>query len=72
MHSHRVSPHDALTTTYEITNNFETESDAQSLLYEPPAGTGAATGIIFDTDGTKVVTIRSGREPELSYVEGCG
>ena len=26
----------------------------------------------FDTDGTKVVTIRSGREPELSYVEGCG
>ena len=27
---------------------------------------GPATGTIFDTDGTKVVTIRSGREPELS------
>ena len=27
----------ALTTTYEITNKFDTEGDAQSLLYEPPA-----------------------------------
>jgi hypothetical protein len=26
-----------LTTTYEITNKFDTEGDAQSLLYEPPA-----------------------------------
>jgi len=43
-----------------------------TLVYEPPGGAGPATGIIFDTDGTKVVTIRSGREPELSYVEGCG
>jgi len=27
----------ALTTTYEISNTFDTEGDAQSLLYEPPA-----------------------------------
>jgi hypothetical protein len=27
----------ALTTTYEITNIFDTEADAQSLLYAPPA-----------------------------------
>ncbi|TLD69979.1 hypothetical protein FEM03_14705 [Phragmitibacter flavus] len=26
-----------MTTTYEITNIFETEADAQSLLYAPPA-----------------------------------
>lgn len=26
-----------MTTTYEITNTFDTEGDAQSLLYEPPA-----------------------------------
>jgi hypothetical protein len=26
----------ALTTTYEISNKFDTEGDAQSLLYEPP------------------------------------
>lgn len=25
-----------MTTTYEISNNFDTEGDAQSLLYEPP------------------------------------
>ncbi len=27
----------ALTTTYEIAGKFDTEGDAQSLLYEPPA-----------------------------------
>lgn len=26
-----------MTTTYEIANKFDTEGDAQSLLYEPPA-----------------------------------
>ncbi len=33
----RLIPDEILTTTYEITNTFDTESDAQSLLYEPPA-----------------------------------
>jgi len=29
------------------------------------------TKLLFETDGSKVTTFRSGREPHVSYVEGC-
>jgi hypothetical protein len=49
---------------------------ASTLIYEAPGSTGpsgaVAMGIVIDTDGAKVVSIRSGREAGLSYVEGCG
>ena len=28
--------------------------------------------IVFETDGSKVIRFRSGRTPEVEYVEGCG
>jgi hypothetical protein len=37
------------------------------LIAEPsPAGK-----LVFETDGTKVITYRAGRMPEVEYVEGC-
>jgi hypothetical protein len=44
----------ALTTTYEISNTFDTEGDAQSLLYEPPAQPlryRKTMRYLFDTEG---------------------
>ncbi len=44
----------ALTTTYEISNKFDTEGDAQSLLYEPPASPlrfRKTMRYIFDCEG---------------------
>ena len=31
----------------------------------------AETGLIFDTDGTRVTGIRAGLQPSVGYVEGC-
>lgn len=49
------STHDtALTTIYEITNTFDTEGDAQSLLYVPPATPlrfRKTTRYVFDYEG---------------------
>jgi len=33
---------------------------------------GGDNRIVFETDGEKVVRYRSGREPAVEYVEGCG
>lgn len=39
------------------------------LAVRPSARTGR--GMVFETDGAAVTTIRAGRMPELGYVEGC-
>ena len=35
-------------------------------------GSDPANRIVFETDGSKVTTFRSGRTPAVEYVEGCG
>lgn len=35
-------------------------------------GSDPANRIVFETDGGKVTTFRSGRTPAVEYVEGCG
>jgi hypothetical protein len=35
-------------------------------------GSDPANRIVFETDGSKVTTFRSGRTPEVENVEGCG
>jgi hypothetical protein len=41
------------------------------LVVRPVAPNDSAYRIIFETDGQKVTTYRSGREPQVSYVERC-
>jgi hypothetical protein len=42
-------------------------TDGHYLIVSGPDG----LKLLFETDGSKVTTFRSGREPEVSYVEGC-
>lgn len=44
---------------------------AGHYLVVTPAS-GGENRIVFETDGGKVVRYRSGREPAVEYVEGCG
>jgi hypothetical protein len=53
----RVSPH-------EYTNGHY-------LTYTPKDATDKDYRIVFETDGTRVTSIRAGRLPEVEYVEGC-
>jgi hypothetical protein len=39
------------------------------LVVTPPAS--SSNRIVFETDGVKVLRYRSGREPEVEYVESC-
>ncbi len=39
--------------------------------YLTVAPAGAASRIIFETDGKKVVNYRAGLRPQVEYVEGC-
>jgi len=32
---------------------------------------GSGRGIVFETDGKRVVMVRAGRRPEVEYIEGC-
>jgi hypothetical protein len=40
--------------------------------YLTVTGSDPANRIVFETDGSKVTTLRSGRTPEVENVEGCG
>jgi hypothetical protein len=40
--------------------------------YLTVTGSDPANRIVFETDGSKVTTFRSGRAPEVENVEGCG
>lgn len=42
------------------------------LIVTPEAPADSAFRIIFETDGTRVIAYRSGRLPQVRYVEGCG
>lgn len=42
------------------------------LIVTPTAPSDSAFRIIFETDGQSVTKYRSGTEPQVSYVEGCG
>ena len=44
--------------------------DSHNLIYEPsPAD--SEFGLIFETDGKKVIAYRAGRRPHVEYIEGC-
>ena len=42
------------------------------LTLVPADAADAGFRLIFETDGSKVTRFRAGKEPEVSYVEGCG
>lgn len=42
------------------------------LVVKPVAPSDSAFRIIFETDGESVTKYRSGKEPQVSFVEGCG
>jgi hypothetical protein len=41
------------------------------LVVTPAAATDSAYRIVFETDGQKVTKYRAGKQPQVSYVEGC-
>lgn len=41
------------------------------MIVMPPAGADTMFRMVFETDGAKVTTFRSGRMPAVEYVEGC-
>jgi hypothetical protein len=41
------------------------------LVIAPAAASDSAYRIVFETDGQKVTKYRSGKQPQVSYVEGC-
>lgn len=41
------------------------------LTLVPTDPADASFRLIFETDGTKVTRFRAGRQPEVSYIEGC-
>lgn len=42
------------------------------MTVTPPAPADSAYRIVFETDGQRVLTYRSGRRHAVDYVEGCG
>ena len=42
------------------------------MTVTPPAPADSAYRIVFETDGQRVTTYRSGRRHAVDYVEGCG
>jgi hypothetical protein len=42
------------------------------LVVRPVAPSDSAFRIVFETDGKSVTKYRSGKQPQVSYVEGCG
>ena len=47
-------------------------SGGHYLVVTPVAATDSAFRIVFETDGQKVTKYRAGKQPQVSYVEGCG
>jgi hypothetical protein len=45
--------------------------DGHYLTFVPDDPADADLRLIFETDGSKVTQFRSGRLPEVAYVEGC-
>lgn len=45
--------------------------DGHYLIVAPAAPADSGHEIVFETDGARVTTYRSGRVPEVEYVEGC-
>lgn len=47
-------------------------TSAHYLVFRPrDAADRRETGLIFDTDGQRVVGVRAGLQPSVGYVEGC-
>lgn len=42
------------------------------LVVKPATATDSAFRIVFETDGNKVTKYRSGKQPQVNYVERCG
>lgn len=53
----------------EVTPHKYTGPEGHYLTVTPPGDT--MHRIIFETDGKKVVHVRTGRRPAVEYVEGC-
>ncbi|MBC7819115.1 MAG: hypothetical protein IAG10_19675 [Planctomycetaceae bacterium] len=45
--------------------------DGNYLIVTPVAATDTAYRVVFETDGKRVTRFRSGKMPEVSWVEGC-
>jgi hypothetical protein len=41
------------------------------LVFVPRSPADTGFGLIFETDGQRVTRYRAGRQPEVSYIEGC-
>jgi hypothetical protein len=48
-----------------------TGPEGHYLVYVPSVPADSAYGLIFETDGKVVLSYRSGRRPEVNFVEGC-
>lgn len=46
-------------------------TDGHYLVVTPASPADSAYRIVFETDGSKVLRYRSGRQPAVQYVEGC-
>jgi hypothetical protein len=46
-------------------------TDGHYLIVTPSAPAESTFRMIFETDGTRVTTYRTGRLPEVGWVEGC-
>jgi hypothetical protein len=46
-------------------------TDGRYLIVRPMERADSAYRIVFETDGSRVVRYRSGRLPEVQWVEGC-
>jgi hypothetical protein len=45
--------------------------DGHYLTVAPERPDDSGLELVFETDGSRVTTYRSGRQPEVEYVEGC-
>jgi hypothetical protein len=48
-----------------------TGPDGHYLVYVPRARADRQYRIIFETDGKRVLSYRAGRQPAVSWIEGC-
>jgi hypothetical protein len=74
--SHGIRIGDPETRVYEAYPNRVTSEphkyvEGHYLTVAPEAAADSGLAIVFETDGSRVTGYRSGRTPEVEYVEGC-
>jgi hypothetical protein len=74
--NHGVRIGDPETRVYEAYPNRVTSEphkyvEGHYLTVAPEAAADSGLAIVFETDGSRVTGYRSGRTPEVEYVEGC-